>query len=73
MKSHSVVDDPAPVTQPTGNYHTGPGTPLQGHCKDQASIALLEYLPLSPLFALHFPQGLKKKKPTFELVLVYKD
>lgn len=68
MKSHSVVDDP--VTQPTGNNHTGPGTPLQGHCKDQASIAFSEYLPLSPLFALHFPQGLKN---SFELMLVYKD
>lgn len=45
-----------------GNYHTGPGIPLQGHCKDQASIALWECLPLSPLFALHFPQGLKKPR-----------
>lgn len=57
MKSHSVMGDPTPVTQPIGNYHTEPGTPLQGHCKDQAGVALPEYLPLSPLFALPFPQG----------------
>lgn len=49
MQSQSVVDDPT-VTLPIGNYHQDLG--LQGHCKDQASIILLEYFPLSPLSAL---------------------